>query len=95
MFRKGKERAPSGMMESVMGTVSKAFLPYSSDRFPITGVIIIAPNPMICITFEQILYLNIFQIFQQKMNSIKKKQEETKVNERDSNSCSCRVESCL
>jgi hypothetical protein len=38
------------MIEMVMGRVSKAFLPYSSDRFPINGVIIIAPNPMICIT---------------------------------------------
>ena len=48
LLREGKN-IPSGMMESVMGRVSRAFLPYWSDRFPITGVIIIAPNPMICI----------------------------------------------
>lgn len=35
-------------MERVIGSVSKAFLPYWSDRFPISGIITTVPSPMIC-----------------------------------------------
>ena len=35
-------------MERVIGSVSRAFLPYWSDRFPISGIITTVPNPMIC-----------------------------------------------
>ena len=44
-----KKKIPSGIMLSVNGSVSRYFLPYLSDRFPIKGVITIIPNPMICI----------------------------------------------
>lgn len=39
---------PKGMMERAIGIVSRAFLPYSSDKFPITGVITTVPSPIIC-----------------------------------------------
>ena len=40
---------PKGIMVRVMGTVSKAFLPYLSERLPTRGIITSDPNPMICI----------------------------------------------
>lgn len=55
-FEEETSRVPSGIIAMVMGRVSNAFLPNSSDRFPISGVITIAPNPMICMTFEKVLY---------------------------------------
>lgn len=42
------EVGPGGMMERVTGIVSKAFLPYTSDKFPIKGINNIDPNPTIC-----------------------------------------------
>ena len=55
-----------------MGRVSKAFLPYSSDRFPISGVIIIAPNPMICITLDKFFNQNLHLPKKIKISSITK-----------------------
>lgn len=55
-----------------MGRVSKAFLPYSSDRFPISGVIIIAPNPMICITLDKFFNQNLHLPKKIKINSVTK-----------------------
>lgn len=45
--REGLLSLPSGIMERVMGSVSNAFLPYTSDRFPISGIITTAPTPII------------------------------------------------
>jgi len=36
------------MTERVRGRVIKAFLPYLSDKFPISGVITTDPTPAIC-----------------------------------------------
>lgn len=43
---------PRGMMVRIIGTVSKVFRPYLSERFPTRGVITNVPSPMICISHK-------------------------------------------
>ena len=49
-----KECIPRGMMVRIIGTVSKVFRPYLSERFPTRGVITNVPSPMICINHKRI-----------------------------------------
>lgn len=54
---------PRGIMGKVTGIVSKAFLPYLSDRFPSTGIITNDPSPIIYINrylLTQLLYIPTF-----------------------------------
>lgn len=46
------------MRETVRGSVIKAFLPYRSDKFPISGVVITDPIPIICHMHKKSHYLN-------------------------------------
>ena len=55
-----------------MGRVRKVFLPYSSDRSPISNVIIISPNPMICITLDNFFNQNLHLPKKMKISSLTK-----------------------
>lgn len=53
---------PRGITVKLIGIVSKAFLPYLSERLPTKGIITRVPSPVICIIKPRMHAPVIFQI---------------------------------
>lgn len=47
---------PKGIIVRLIGIVSRAFLPYLSERLPTNGIITNVPNPIICTAQLKIFY---------------------------------------